>query len=1032
MILSNSTIESIDIENFLLDLVGGNKHEKFLLIVPTNRRVRRLKKWLIEQSPGQKTSVINLHTLKTFSEELLLNSETFRPLSDAAASVFIERILNKISLQYFNKYTGEIPYGTIEELRNVISEFKRHGITPDLLRDEALKLDKADEKKLTDIANIFDEYLKITSPLKTYETGDVYYRLTKIPEEKFHYGFRAVFPQVKFIFVIGFNEFANLELELLNKISLIEQAQLFVEFDYYKFNPAIFGSLNEYYQKLTNYGFRELKDLNAVKLKPFNATIRRNLFLNKTSKIKFDNKVLVFNAENRIDEVEKIAGEVKRLILEENLKPSNICVAFNVVQNYSYYIRDIFDSFEIPFNLTDRISLDKSLPVTALINLLSIVETNFYFKNILRAFSSSFIDIEEIDVNSLKTVARQLNIVVGQKNWRGKIRSELELIKEAPDSVDIKEPTLRRALESIEFIDRLLMPFKENLTIKEFLSELKKLVNKINLTKNVFRGSIAYQETNIKGITTFFETIEEIFNLIEEAEGKGKKYDLRFFLSRIRTAARFSRFNTKERPEYGVLITSVNEIRGLKFDYLFLGGMVDGDFPTKYRPEIFKPGKFSSDERKHLLEERYLFFQAVTSWEEKLYLSYPKQELKKDLSPSVFLIDFKKLFNIRELTELPSRNLILSGQQLFEHIDELNISDKLKRIFLNAYNIDLQIIKDKIETDNFKLNLRSSETEDKLFSNPAASDLPFVKKLEALQNRTYSISQLETYALCPFKYFVERILNVKPIKEPTEEIEPIEFGNILHNILFVFYTELSKRQIKLANCSDETFSFAEKLLFEIAETETENSALIKGLNFYEREKILGINGNRKQSILYKFLEYERNDDSGYVPAYFETTFGFDNKNGAGGNFEIGGVKLRGKIDRIEINQSENKLNVVDYKSGASSPSGNDIQNGLSLQLPVYLFAASTLTKTEANKMFIYSLKYSSQHFGKKLIFTGKNKDESSIAQKNKELFDLLKTRIPLYVKNISEGKFPLSNLPNKELKICNKCDFRAICRTDEF
>ncbi|MCK7523386.1 MAG: PD-(D/E)XK nuclease family protein [Ignavibacteriales bacterium] len=85
--------------------------------------------------------------------------------------------------------------------------------------------------------------------------------------------------------------------------------------------------------------------------------------------------------------------------------------------------------------------------------------------------------------------------------------------------------------------------------------------------------------------------------------------------------------------------------------------------------------------------------------------------------------------------------------------------------------------------------------------------------------------------------------------------------------------------------------------------------------FFEREKILGIAGNKKKSILYKFLEEERNNAEGYVPQYFEMGFGqFKNsKEENADEFFIGDVKVRGKIDRVDVNPDDNTYKVIDYK-----------------------------------------------------------------------------------------------------------------------
>ena len=114
-----------------------------------------------------------------------------------------------------------------------------------------------------------------------------------------------------------------------------------------------------------------------------------------------------------------------------------------------------------------------------------------------------------------------------------------------------------------------------------------------------------------------------MIELFEIEYGSKEKFPLKFFLNNIRTAITSTRFNIKEKPGYGVQVTTLNEIRGLQFDYLFIGGMCEGDLPTRYTPEIFFSGSYVRNELTHQTEERYQFYQSICSWNKKLYLTYP-------------------------------------------------------------------------------------------------------------------------------------------------------------------------------------------------------------------------------------------------------------------------------------------------------------------------------------------------------------------------------------------------------------------------
>ena len=177
----------------------------------------------------------------------------------------------------------------------------------------------------------------------------------------------------------------------------------------------------------------------------------------------------------------------------------------------------------------------------------------------------------------------------------------------------------------------------------------------------------------------------------------------------------------------------------------------------------------------------------------------------------------------------------------------------------------------KLNIDGIKKAININETRlndpfaDSPYSGVLRNDLTdeLRNELLKLKDKQYSVTQLESYAKCPYKYFAERILNLNTLEEPTEEMEAFELGSLLHIILYRFYSSLVEKNIVLQSADDHDFALAQETLFEIANENINNLKLNSALTFYEKEKILGIGGNKKNSILYKFLIDERNHFSIY-------------------------------------------------------------------------------------------------------------------------------------------------------------------------
>jgi hypothetical protein len=123
MILTKSNENSIDLDFEINKKIELKSLNSLLLIIPTNRKIRYLTREIISISPGQSTGNLNLETLGTFSTNLLFKDSPSksRILSEASATVLLKQSFQEVQLKYFSNYGDEIPAGTLERIRNVVS-----------------------------------------------------------------------------------------------------------------------------------------------------------------------------------------------------------------------------------------------------------------------------------------------------------------------------------------------------------------------------------------------------------------------------------------------------------------------------------------------------------------------------------------------------------------------------------------------------------------------------------------------------------------------------------------------------------------------------------------------------------------------------------------------------------------------------------------------------------------------------------------------------------------------------------------------
>lgn len=1050
MILTKENISKVDL-NFLIEQkINSAKLSELLIIVPTNRKLRQLQREIVSRSPNGSASQINIETLGSFVVKCLAfnNSQRISLLNETIASVLLKHSFKESKLSYFSLYKDEIPAGTLERVQNVISEYKRHGITPEQLEKETAHLEKAEALKAKDIINVYKIYSQKCHQLKAGEIGDLYLELISMNEVEFHNVFRQIYPEIELIIVNGFDEFTSPEIEIINLSASVRGCKLFINFDYFNQNTFIFNHLDKCVDSLTKRQFNIIEDSSTISGLTFQKAIKENLFLNKGKVITtYKDVITEICASNHQKEIEIIAKEIKSIIINDKIQPDNICVVFNLITKYSPLIRYTFNKYEIPFNLTDRIPLSTCIPVISIVNLLDILENDFYYRNIFRALNNSYINIGEVDLSNLLKISIQLKIISGYANWNNSIQAALKTgMNEYDDFTDIERQAgmLNKALNDINLIYDMLKPFDKKLSINEFKIEFRKFILSSGVLKNLLGGDDKNIELNVRGFRKFLSVVEELFEVLKLEEGSDKTFPLKYFLNNIRNAVNAARYNVHEIPGYGVQITTLDEIRGLTFDYLFIASMNDGDLPTKYSPEIFFSGSFRKKEEIHQTEERYRFYQALCSWRKKLYFSLSDSDDKAQLVESNFLSEFKQSFQIEKKDEKSFDSLVYSKEELLQLIGKNNVDDYQVILQAKKNGINIEEILEKIKADTERLQGVGSIS---IYNGSIGTNISAKAKLklETFRENIYSTSQLETYARCPFKYFAERVLKLEPPQMPTEDFEALEMGSLLHKILYEFYNRLTRKKIILAGCSEKDFQKAKKLLFDIARQNISQANFKSFFSFYEQEKILGINGSEQNSILYQFLIQERNSDAGFVPMFFETAFGMlekgdESEKNSELKVKAGSTTVRGKIDRIDINEKDGVFNIIDYKLGGKKPKTEELLQGLSLQIPLYMFAAIELIKSQLNMDmkpqhgYIYSLKFSEKEFGKQIVSllrTANKKSDEELTNSNIEMIKICVDAIDKYSSLISEGKFNLSTLEDRENKVCRYCNFRSICRIQE-
>ncbi|OIO20338.1 MAG: hypothetical protein AUJ54_05630 [Ignavibacteria bacterium CG1_02_37_35] len=1046
MILTKKRSFSDALLKVIEDKILNGKTNEVLHLVPTNRKARALKKEIIDKTPARAVSIIPIETIFTLAEKLFSVEVPLSLASDAASSVLLKKAFQKNQLEYFRSFSKTIPQGSLDRIKNLFSEYKRNGITSEYLLRDLGKTGGTEKQKLSELAKVYDSYCELFRQLDLYEIGDVIREVNEFSLKDTAERFRILFPSVKIIYAFGYSEFTNPEISLLKKLSELPGEDLYIHLDYQRNNRGLFSAVEEVKDKFEKEGFYSYPFTRKDNGNKLSGYLSRYLFNEKKieKKNSYEDAVALIVGKNREDEIIQIAKKIKTLLAEKNVPPNAVCVAFHLIQNYSGIIRDVFLQYGIPFNLTDRFSLNTFNPVISVINLLEVMATDFYHKAVFRVFSSEYYQPVNAQSSDIYQVASKLRIISGYQTWITHINHFIDEENETEDEILSNKNLLSSVKKEIESLYSLLKKFEEPMTLRQFPERLLALIHELDFPVKVLKLSKEYEEENIKSLTTFIEMFSNLFEQLqlEYEQPESQKFPLKYFLNHLKTAVASTRFNIKERPGYGVLVSNFEEIRGLNFDYVFLGGLCDGDFPTRFSPEIFSYESFSESEKKHVTRERFLFYQTLQTCSKRLYLSYPLYEgTKKELSPSSFLVDLKKIFEVDEVLINKNEGYIYAFSELIQKAAAQNNMELLLNI--KSEN-EKEILHEKFLIDKTRREHPFEAFAYNGFIDAAAEHTAGL--LEKYSGSDYSISQLELYAKCPFQFFLKRILKLTPFEEPSEELEPMEMGLLLHAILEQFMKTVKKENLNLQFEKEK----ASQLLFAIAKDKIDKLSVHSSLSFWEKEKILGVNGSKNDSILSLFLEKELARTDNFEAAFFEVPFG-RLRNDDGQKSTIlslnltSNAKLRGKIDRIDINFDEKYFKVYDYKLSGKKPNEEDLQLGISLQIPLYLFAAQQILQNELNETFlpaagiIYSLKFSREDFGPDEVKTVNRKSygkagaetRDKIIQANQDLISHSLKKIDALITGISAGVYHLSKLEKREEKVCRLCSFKSVCRIQE-
>ncbi len=953
-------------------------------------------------------------------------------LSDAYRFLLFYEAFENADLEFFKQKNSpqKQPFYVVKWLSNIIFGLKEDGITPEKLKEELVSSNPSitNSPKFKDTFLLFEHYQQLLETNQLFDVTDAINlatkRLFQYFDERGNIEAQPVYlPFIspsKAIVLFEFFDFKGPEIEFLTALGKFSNpVAIYLDFD--ENNGPLFGNFIDLVLAFKSKGFLTIS---IPEIADFTAEQKPSIFLKKYLFNNFKHKVMprlsdfikIIEVENRFAEAKEIARLCNYLIQVQNFKPSEICIVTKNPSKYVPIFREVFGIEQVPVNVTERFKLSTSPLVISILAVLDVVANNFRFQDLRKALQSFYFRFETIDestgesylvnIDNFLEAAIRMKLIGGFgkeyylmrfANRIDSLKTRLEQLKQTlnPDEMEIQETssTLNLFIKAEQTLKTLLSYFdfhNGKYTIKEFQELIKNRIIKrfgvYNVLKQVIDKALVEVkfmdiasrinrleeiERDSRALTRFLKVLDE-FTFIHSQRFGNRKFNLDELVELLKVTIYDEKFQISRKPNYGVTITTIEQTRGIPFKVMILCGAIDGEIPNRYNPEQFLGKKLGKTEKRHFENERLEFYyflvnapMLLDNGEKLIYIFYPKSDAKKEFLRSPFINYLLDIIGAPEKEvcyKIPYTHFAGTGDLDLEWRQYFTIQEsKAIRKFSQGaigeflshkyYGIPFLDRYDFNKFNHFELTNNTKSLLNNLTIEPI------------------SVSFLEDYKKCPYKFFVSRILKVwEALSEIEIFLSNLEKGQILHSITSNFYKNLVNQQLT-SGITDVTLSIddtkfapvflnvSEKKQYE-QQIEQITSQILSNFesftNFFEvdKERFIATTGERSGYIR-QWLNYElQRRNLSYLPTIFELGFGFRYYNSLPPIpifLESGGelFRFRGKIDRIDICETTDKTTgekkmealIIDYKLTESEcKSINTVKKGESFQMPFYAYA----------------------------------------------------------------------------------------------
>ncbi|MFJ7728065.1 helicase-exonuclease AddAB subunit AddB [Neobacillus sp. NPDC097160] len=901
-------------------------------------------------------------------------------LSSVGMNMLIRKIIDeqKENLKIFQRAADK--NGFVQQLEQMITEFKRYCLRPEELVKEAAQFSSEDTSaskalhdKLKDLEIIYTKFED--EIFGKYIDSEDYFRLLA---EKIS---ASAYLKEAEIYIDGFYSFTPQEYLVMAELMkhcksvsiAITSERLF--FDSAPDELDLFRLSGE-----TCYNIYGLARTSGIEMEQ-PIILKEQMKWNQPSlrhlEEKFDARpaevfygetaIQISQAVNRRAEIEGIAREIRDVVRTSGYRYRDIALLIRNGGDYHEIVEPVFDDYQIPYFIDQKRTMLNHPLIELIRSSLEVINSFWRYEPVFRAIKTELLyPFQENPHKMRERMDRLENYClaygINGSKWTKKDRWVYRRIKGLELTGNVQTDTekeMEQELNELKLmvtapILRLSRRLKKADTGRKLCEAIYLYLEELEIPEKLEKWKMAAEE---KGNLVRMREHEQVWNAVVElldqyVEILGEEQvTLRAFAAILEAGFESLHFSLIPPALDQVLIGDLEKSRLNEIKIVFVVGVNEGVLPAKISDEgiladedrelLLAAGiNVAPSSRTRLLDESFLAYKAFTAPSDMLYVSFPlANEEGKSLIPSSYIKRLKDMF--------PDAN------EAYYVTDPLELTEAGQLSFVSNFTTTLSYLNTQLQWKkrnypisnlwwdvyNYYLESAWKNKAQKVFSSLYYSNRAVQLSKEAadeLYGETIqaSVSRMELFNGCAFSHFAQHGLKLR--ERQIFRLEAPDIGELFHAALKQIADIVNEQNISWAKLTRQQCEELSKEAVKTLAPKLQNEILLSSERHHYIKRKLEQIITRASLVLSEHAKV-----SGFSPIGLELGFGpngdlppltFSLKNGKR-------MELAGRIDRVDkANTVDDSvfLRVVDYKSSEKDVNLTEVYYGLALQMLTYL------------------------------------------------------------------------------------------------